>query len=355
MKIKSLLINLGCLSAILMGGFSCSPRQEYYGVTDFEKVPKIDGHFHYVTMDERYLDFAASLNFKLLSPNVDSKTPIDKQLEIASGITGRNKGRFGFFGTFSVDSFGNTDFASLTIARIRECMQKGATGIKIWKNIGMDLQDEDSNYVMIDNPAFEPVFQYLEENKIPVIAHLGEPKNCWLPADEMTDDGDRNYYENHPRYHMYLHPEMPSYDDQINARNNILVRYPHLDVIGAHLGSLEWDVNELARHLDRFPNMKVDMAARIGHLKNQSAKNRKLVRDFMIKYQDRIIYATDMSANDDLNDNFDKAVARFRRTWLADWIYLATDSATTVDGLQLPKEVIDKIYFGNAAYLISAQ
>ena len=75
----------------------------------------------------------------------------------------------------------------------------------------------------------------------------------------------------------------------------------------------------------------------------------------MIKYQDRIIYATDMSANDDLNDNFDKAVARFRRTWLADWIYLATDSATTVDGLQLPKEVIDKIYFGNAAYLISAQ
>ena len=123
MKIKSLLINLGCLSAILMGGFSCSPRQEYYGVTDFEKVPKIDGHFHYVTMDERYLDFAASLNFKLLSPNVDSKTPIDKQLEIASGITGRNKGRFGFFGTFSVDSFGNTDFASLTIARIRETTQ----------------------------------------------------------------------------------------------------------------------------------------------------------------------------------------------------------------------------------------
>ena len=69
---------------------------------------------------------------------------------------------------------------------------------------------------------------------------------------------------------MYLHPEMPSYEDQINARDNILAEYPGLDFIGAHLGSLEWNVDELARTLDRFPNMKVDMAARIGHLKNQS-------------------------------------------------------------------------------------
>ena len=63
--------------------------------------------------------------------------------------------------------------------------------------------------------------------------------------------------------------------------------------IGAHLGSLEWNVDELARRLDKFPNMAVDMAARITHLQFQSATNWQKVHDFMIKYQDRLLYATD--------------------------------------------------------------
>ena len=330
---------------------SCQTRQEYYTVDDFAEVPKIDGHFHYMTRDARFLEFADSLNFRLLSPNVDTEMPIDLQLEIASEIEAGYPRQFAFFGTFSVDSFGKPAFASLTIERIRKCMEMGAAGIKIWKNIGMELRDTNGKCVMIDDPAFEPVFQYLQENNIPVIGHLGEPKDCWLPFDEMTDQGDRYYYESHPQYHMYLYPEMPSYEDQITARDSILAMHARLDFIGAHLGSLEWNVDELALTLDRFPNMKVDMAARIGHLKNQSKLDRERVRDFMIRYQNRIVYATDMSAYDELIENFDQSVSGIGKTWLSDWIYLATDSVNGVQGLQLPKEVIDRIYYKNAAYL----
>jgi predicted TIM-barrel fold metal-dependent hydrolase len=215
----------------------------------------------------------------------------------------------------------------------------------------MELQDQNGRYVMADDPVFGPVFTYLEEHKIPLLAHLGEPKNCWLPENEMTDAGDRAYYRNHPQYHMYLHPEMPSYEDQINARDKLLERYPEIIFIGAHLGSLEWNVDELAKRLDKYPNFKVDMAARIGHLRNQSAEDWDHVRNFMIRYQDRLLYATDMSLSDINPEEYNSNKERIYSRWMNDWMYLATDTTlNNIKGLKLPKDVIDKIYYKNAQF-----
>lgn len=349
-------LSLLCVIALAMTGYRCSRQPEFYSPDDFIKVPKIDAHFHYATRDTRFMEFADSLNFSFISPNVDTEMPIEQQLEIASELRAAYPQQFAFLGTFSVDSFNNPGFAAQTIETIRKCMDKGASGIKIWKNIGMELRDSSGKMVMIDNPAFEPVFRYLTEQHIPVLGHLGEPRNCWLPYEEMTDQGDRYYYESHPQYHMYQFPEMPSYEDQLNARDHILLLYPELIFTGAHLGSLEWNVDSLAKTLDRFPKIKVDMAARIGHLKNQSKIDRERVRDFLIKYRDRILYATDMSAYDELLSDFERSVSRMERTWRNDWMYLATDSVINdVQGLKLPKEVIDMIYYKNAEELISGQ
>ena len=277
-------ITLYCMAFLL----SCKDRPAFYATADFIKAPKIDVHFHYNTTDTRYLKFADSLNMRLVSPNVDTEIPIDEQLKITTAIKQQYPAKFAFFGTFSVDSFGKQGFIEKTIARIDLCMKSGASGIKIWKNIGMVLNDSAGHYVMVDDQVFEPVFSYLEKNKIPILAHLGEPKDCWLSEKDMTVDNDRRYYKNHPQYHMFLHPEAPSYEDQINARDNVLKKHPNLNFTGAHLASLEWSVDELAKRFDRFPNMKADLAARIVHLQYQSLTDRERVRNFLIKYQDRI-------------------------------------------------------------------
>jgi predicted TIM-barrel fold metal-dependent hydrolase len=228
-------------------------------------------------------------------------------------------------------------------------MEQGARGVKIWKNIGMELTDARGSYVIVTDAAFKPIFEFLETNDIPVLAHLGEPRNCWLPLEEMTDSGDRAYYRDHPQYHMYLHPEMPSYEDQIEARDRILELYPKLNLVGAHLGSLEWNVDELAKRLDRFPNFNVDMAARIGHLKNQSKEDWQRVRNFLINYQDRVLYATDMELYRLPGQMTSHSFDRIRNVWLNDWIYFVSDSIVhDIKGLKLPREVIDKIYFRNA-------
>ena len=345
---------LGWFLGFLIVMTSCQKDEAYYTADDFGKVPKIDVHFHYFTMDARYVDYFNSVNFKVLSPNVDSGYPVDEQLRISYEIIQNYPETFGYLGTFSVEKFGQPDFASSTIEIINECMEKGAAGIKIWKNIGMELQDQDGRYVMADDPGFDPIFKYLESSNIPLLAHLGEPRNCWLPEEEMTDPGDRSYYKNNPQYHMYLHPEMPSYEDQINARDNILERYPNMVVIGAHLGSLEWNVDELAKRLDKFPMFKVDMSARIGHLKNQSVEDWERVRNFIIQYQDRLLYGTDLAVGGESGQDFNSTRERIHNRWMNHWKYLATDETIdSVKGLMLPKEVIDKIYYKNAAFFFN--
>lgn len=342
------IINIGfaLLSASLM---SCRAPVKYYSTGDFEKVPKIDAHFHYLTTNGRFIEFATTQLFSLVSPNVDSEMPADEQWNISKEVMKAYPRGIAFLSTFSADSFNTPGFSSRVIANIEKCRDQGARGVKIWKNIGMELRDPSGRYVMADDPAFDFLFSYLEMKRIPVLAHLGEPRNCWLPAEEMTDDGDRDYYRSHPQYYMYLHPEMPSYDMQIKARDHLLEKYPELVLVGAHLGSLEWNVDELASRFDRYPDFSVDMAARIGHLRNQSETNRDKVRRFMVTYQDRILYGTDTEVHDDMMEDFDQVAWDIRKGWMNDWIYLATDSTIQeVRGLRLPAEVIDKIYFKNA-------
>ncbi|MFO7668417.1 MAG: DUF2961 domain-containing protein [Bacteroidales bacterium] len=323
-------------------------KPDYYRVDDFEEVEKTDVHFHYLSMDTRYMEFATSLNFRLLSPNWDGEVSIDEQLKISKYIHQAYPETFAFLGPFSVDRFSSPGFTDTTLSRIRECMEAGASGIKIWKNIGMVLQDRNGGYIMIDDQAFKGIIHYLEENRIPVMGHLGEPRDCWLPVEEMTDPSDVVYYKNHPQYYMYLHPEVPSYEEQIRARDHLLELHPDLDFTGAHLGSLEWSVDELAKRLDLYPHFKVDISSRIYHLQYQSDADREKVRDFMIKYQDRILYGTDMEVHDQPGADVDVIMENLFRTWKSHWIYLATDSVMQVKGLQLPKGVIDKIYCKNA-------
>ena len=354
------------VSACLIGLVAlvaCIHKSTCYTPQDFAKVSKTDVHYHYNSTDGRYVQFAFdSLNFRLVSPNVDSEAPLDSQLNTTNLVHRNFPGKFAFFGTFSVDSFGKEGFAESTIARIEKCMKAGACGIKIWKNIGMVLKNAEGKYVMVDDPAFDKVFNYLEANNIMVMAHLGEPRNCWLPEEQMTVDNDRRYYTMHPQYHMFKHPEAPSYEDQIRARDNLLKKHPKLRLIGAHLASLEWNVDELANHFDQYPNLTADLAARIGHLQYQSMADYDRVRNFMIKYQDRLLYGTDGSVSKG-DTSLTRMKTRMRTNWLEHWMYLATDSPVVVKdlggrkakGLHLPKEVIDKIYSKNAEELFAGK
>ena len=324
----------------------------YYTVDDFASVEKFDTHVHLNTFDTPYIEQAAVDNIRLLDI-VDDRPfgiPMTEQEKIAIQQTHSFPDRIVYATTFSVSNYNSDNWQEQTIAKIKTAVLQGAIAVKIWKNIGMDLKDKNGKFVMIDNPRLDPILDYLAKNNIPLIGHLAEPKECWMPLDQMVLH--KGYYSQHPEYHMYLHPEYPSYESHMKARDHMLEKHPDLKFINAHLGSLEWSLEEISKRLDKYPNMAVDLA-RMPELYLHSKNNWQKTRDFFIKYQDRLLYATDVQVEHTKDAAAMKSRAHDSR--IRYWTFFTTDekmnepnSIGEFKGLKLPREVVDKIYYENA-------
>jgi predicted TIM-barrel fold metal-dependent hydrolase len=336
-----------------------------YTAADFARVRKLDAHVHANTDDHRFLDIAAKDGFELLSINVDYPDfpPLAKQAQVAHTLRAADPRHFHFLTSFSMKGFGGASWTADTVRHIDGEIARGALGVKVWKNIGMVERDGQGRLIMLDDPRFDGLMSHLEAKGIPLVAHQAEPKNSWLPLDAMTTENDRSYFRDHPEYYMYLHPEQPSYESLIAARDRFVARHPKLNFVGAHLASLEWSVDELARFLDTYPNAMADLAARMTQVQFQSATDPGKVRRFFIKYQDRLLYGSDLTENPPdphervQNPPMDSAqfAVEADTFWRSDWIYLATSQVQPIDairsnvkGLALPGTVIDKIYYSNA-------
>lgn len=326
-----------------------------YSMSDFTRVRKYDAHVHSNSPDPAFLEQARADGFELLSINVDYPDFPSLALQHAAALTlaAKDPRHFHWATTFSMKGFGTPGWADRVKAKLARDVAKGAVAVKIWKNVGLAEKDAHGKLIMLDDPGLAPVAEQVRALGVPLIDHQGEPKNCWLPLDQMTTDNDREYFSKHPEYYMYLHPEMPGYEDLMSARDRFVAAHPKLRFVGAHLASLEYDVDRIAAFLDRFPNATVDMAARMSQVQYQSVRDREKVRNFFIRYQDRVMYGTDLTFAPDAKP------AEFRReahtVWTSDWRYLATGETQRVDmidadvpGLALPRAVVDKIYYANA-------
>jgi hypothetical protein len=322
---------------------------------DFASVEKIDVHVHINSSDSALIDQAAADHFRLLTINVDYPDfpPIAEQARIAQSLAAAHPALLVYAATFSMRGWDEPDWQQHVIQELDAAFAAGAVAVKVWKNIGMEFRDSHGRLVMIDDPKFDPVFDFIRERHRVLIGHQGEPHNCWLAIPDMTVNNDKEYFREHPQYHMFLHPELPSYEQQMAARDRMLDRNPNLKFMGAHMASLEWSVDKLSAFLDRYPNTVVDLAARMGQVQFQSNQDLDKVRRFFIRYQDRLLYGTDLSQDPGSDP---KEVRRdAHATWMRDWQYLATrltfsvpELDAPVHGLSLPDNVVRKIYSTNA-------
>ena len=341
------------LIAVAINGASAAPAT--YSMADYDRVEKIDAHVHLHNASPAFMLAARREHFKVLTINVDYPDfpPLPEQQRVAQSLRAQFPQDLAFAASFSTDRSAEAGWLDQTRQHLDEALRNGAVGVKVWKNIGMDLRKADGTLVMIDDPRLAPLFDDFAARGIPVLGHQGEPHNCWLPLEKMTVNNDREYFKAHPQYHMHLHPEMPSWEQQMAARDRMLTAHPSLHFVGMHMASLERDVGELAAFLDRFPSAVVDVAARIGQLQYQSQHDRERVRRFMIRYQDRLIYGTDISQPPEQPGAALAAEARI--VWRQHWRYFNTDSVMKVPeldrpvrGLALPRAVVDKLYRLNA-------
>jgi predicted TIM-barrel fold metal-dependent hydrolase len=328
---------------------------------ELQRMPKFDTHAHIrgpLGKDEgQFLALLKKHNLKWLDICVVGTEweKLKQKIALAEMFHEKYSKNISWATSFNLENWGDKIWRQAALEAIGQGFAGGAVAVKVWKEIGMVLKDPNGRYVMIDDARFNPILEFIQNQDKTLVAHIGEPRNCWLPLEAMTVEGDRNYYREHPQYHAFLHPEIPTYWDQIKARDKMLEKHPQLRVVGCHLGSLEFDVEELAKRLDKYPNFAVDMAARIVHFQVQDQKK---VRDFILKYQDRLLYATDSEIGvGDGESDIPSQLSELETVYQRDYRYFATDQMLDVaqvradfkaHGLALPRGVLKKIYFENA-------
>eukprot|EP01006_Ploeotia_vitrea_P056708 TRINITY_DN68120_c1_g7_i2.p1 TRINITY_DN68120_c1_g7~~TRINITY_DN68120_c1_g7_i2.p1 ORF type:complete len:304 (+),score=17.75 TRINITY_DN68120_c1_g7_i2:218-1129(+) len=227
--------------------------------------------------------------------------------------------------SFDQKDWANPKWVDNVLESLKHAFANGALGVKTWKDIGMEFTWE-GEYIMTDNKRFDPIYDYIERENKTLVCHCGEPKNCWLPIEEMTTNNDKEYFKGHPQYHMHDKPEVPHYDEQLKARDNVLDKHPGVRFMGCHLGTLEWDVDVLGKWLDAHPKACVDFAHRMPHLEVQAQKDADKVSSFLKRYQKQLAYGTDIQIHPHFTvEETSKLMAD---AWHNDWEFLATSNKT---------------------------
>ncbi|MBI3830437.1 MAG: amidohydrolase family protein [Planctomycetes bacterium] len=316
---------------------------------------RIDAHLHFNANTPESLAVLEKYDLKLLNICVatDNKGKWRSQAEMWSARTRENPKRFAWITSFDLPRFDDPHYADAEIENVRrDLSQRGAVGVKIWKNIGMEVKKPDRSWCYVDDPIFTPIVEAIERSGKTLLMHIAEPLGCWQPLKEGTPH--YGYYKNHPEWHMYNKPEFASHARLMESRDSLVARHPKLRMIGAHFGSLEYDVVEMAKRFEKYPNFGVDTSARLGDLLLQDSKK---VRQFFLDFQDRILYGTDYVNTEDqkkINPEVVKNGYSYFRLMTDQWWDYLTKSGTVkindkeVQALGLPATVLDKVYFKNA-------
>lgn len=312
---------------------------------------RIDAHVHVAPPPPPFVEMLDRLKVRLLNVTlIDPTAPgFDKpepQTAWAIDIAQRSGGRIAWVAAMDPSGFESAGFVRQETERLGRGFVHGAVAVKIYKSAGMNIKSASGKYLMPDDAALSPVLKFVAGHGKTLLAHLGDPKSSWLPLNPR--DAHYGYFKENPAWHMYQHPEAPAWESIIAARDRLLQANPDLKVVGAHLGSMEHDVDELARRLENYPNFAVDTAARVPDLMRQP---REKVRVFLIRYQDRVIWGTDLM---ELSwSNPAEAVRRWETAYERDWKFFATGETLqaggrVVRGLDLPEKVLRKIFRENA-------
>jgi predicted TIM-barrel fold metal-dependent hydrolase len=257
------------------------------------------------------------------------------------------------------------DYGNVLAEELVQAKQLGAIGLKIPKGLGLGYPSPDLKRVLpVDDPNLDPLFEKAGELAMPVAIHTGDPKAFWLPADEKNERWDE--LKAHPDWSFYGQP-VPSWAELYAAFEARVARHPKTVFIGVHFGNNPEDPDRVGQMLDKYPNLYIDTAARVPEIGRQDVEK---MRRFFAKYQDRILFGTDLgvSAEQDgmmygSNGAEPPTLADEERYFKSTWRYFETrdrqfESPTpiqgrwTIDGLGLSDDILRKLYFDNAAKLL---
>jgi len=274
--------------------------------------------------------------------------------EVVSKYDQAFPGRFITFTEPCYEHWMEPKYPQLQADAIERAHRQGARGLKILKTLGLYLREDitSGKLVKVDDPRFDPMWECCGQLNIPVAIHVADPVAFFTPTDRFNERYEE--LSNHPDWSFYGR-DFPSVAELLEARNRMMARHPNTQFVVLHVGNDAENLANVSGNLDRFPNMTVDIAARIGELGRQPRTARK----FFDKYQDRILFGTDATPHGDefpqqvFNDQLYEIYYRFLETDDEYFDYaparIPPQGRWRIYGIDLPEPILRKVYFENAA------
>jgi len=236
------------------------------------------------------------------------------------------------------------DFAEQMVRQIRDAVKRGARGLKITKEFGLEVRYKSGQLLAVDDRKLDPIWAECGRCGIPVAIHVTDPEAFFHPVDATNER-----YEEliaHPDWSFYG-PQFPSKESILEARNRVFARHPQTTFIALHFGNWPENLDYVADVLNRYPNVMIEFGARQAELGRQPRR----AREFFIQYQDRIMFGTDFTFTAEMYRN------HFR--WLEtddeyfDYWAAPEQGRWKIYGLYLPDDVLRKVYHLNAERVLS--
>ena len=253
-------------------------------------------------------------------------------------------GRFMVFTQLDWKNLDAPDFSEQMVKRIDDAVARGARGLKITKELGLQVKFKDGKRLGVDDPKLDPVWEECGRLGIPVAIHVTDPEAFFHPLDATNERYDELI--DNPDW-LFYGPQFPSKASILDARNRMFARHPNTTFISLHVGNWPEDLDYVSDLLNRYPNVVVEVGAREAELGRQPQRARR----FFLEYQDRILFGTDATPTEDMYRNY------FR--WLEtadeyfDYYNAPEQGRWKIYGMDLPDEVLEKVYHANAEKIFS--
>ena len=245
--------------------------------------------------------------------------------------------RFGVFLNLDLAKIDNPDFEKNNIIQLENAVNQGVIGLKIYKNLGLTLRDSRNIRVPVDDDRLSHIWETCARLNIPVLIHSGEPKAFFDPIDKFNE---RWLHAREKPSSFRPSDRYPSFDQVMYEQYQLFKKHPKTTFINAHFGWYANDLETLSKQLADLTNVYVEFGAVINELGRQPNSAKKFFED----YQDRILFGKDIYKMDEYYIYFqvletdDEYIEYYRKRHGLWRLY----------GLNLPDEILKKVYFKNA-------
>ena len=263
----------------------------------------------------------------------------DKLQHVIDEMVKPYPGRFIVFEQIDFSKIDDPNFSQEMVAQLDDAVRRGARGLKQLKDLGLTDRDKSGKLIAIDDPRLDPIWDEAGRLGIPVSIHTSDPEAFFHPIDNTNE----RYEEltEHPDWSFYG-PQFPTKEELLAQRDRMFAKHPNTTFVALHMANWPENLDYVSRLLDRLPNMMVEFGAREAELGRQPQR----AREFFIKYQDRIMFGTD--------NEVAEAMYRNNFRWLEtgdesfDYWGYPGQGRWKIYGMNLPDEVLEKIYHKNA-------